>query len=112
MMALTTSPAYAEMLRDVAALDDQLALVVQAVNHSRAKHSFFASFSEDPALFVRRWVGSQRRDLENILGDSVHSGGGTNGAGAEFRRGGENGAWDTPAAREAVRYLLAKPARR
>lgn len=108
MIALTSNPQYAANMRQIAALDDQLALVIQALTHSKAKHSFYTALSKDPANFVRRWTNSQRRDLETILGEATR-GGGEDGAGPEFRRGGSNGVWDTPVAREAVRYMLAKP---
>ncbi|KAJ6113617.1 hypothetical protein N7523_006934 [Penicillium sp. IBT 18751x] len=107
MMALTQNPQYTSGLRQIASLDDQVALIVQALTHSRARHSFYTALSKDPATFLKRWVNSQRRDLETILGDAAAAGG--HGNGNEFRRGGAGSAWDTPVAREAVRYLLAKP---
>ncbi|KAJ5679110.1 hypothetical protein N7462_007354 [Penicillium macrosclerotiorum] len=106
MMALTQNPQYTAGMRQIASLDDQVALIVQALTHSRARHSFYTALSKDPATFLRRWVNSQRRDLETILGDA---GGVGDGSGPEFRRGGSEGAWETPVAKEAVRYLLAKP---
>ncbi|KAF7176777.1 hypothetical protein CNMCM7691_003937 [Aspergillus felis] len=108
MLALTQNPQYTAGLRQIAALDDQLALIVQALTHSRAKHSFYTALSKDPATFLRRWVNSQRRDLETILGEATR-GGGEDGSGPEFRRGGTESVWDTQVAREAVRYMLAKP---
>ncbi|KAK2747671.1 SWI/SNF complex component snf12 [Onygenales sp. PD_40] len=111
MLAITATPDYPNMLRQVSSLDDQLALIVQALTHSKARHAFFESLSQDPANFVKRWTSSQKRDLEIILGEATR-GGGEDGSGAEFRRGGTNSAWDTPVAAEAVRYLLAKPGAR
>ncbi|KKK12015.1 SWI-SNF complex subunit (BAF60b) [Aspergillus rambellii] len=108
MMALTQNPQYTAGMRQIALLDDQVALIIQALTHSRAKHSFFTALSKDPATFVRRWINSQRRDLETILGEAGR-GGGEDGSGPEFRRGGADGVWDTVVAREAVRYMLAKP---
>lgn len=106
MMALLQNPQYTAGMRQIANLDDQVALIVQALTHSRARHSFFTALSKDPANFVKRWVNSQRRDLETIMGD-INSGGDTNGP--EFRRGGPDSVWDTDVAREAVRYMLARP---
>ncbi|PYH41494.1 PCI-domain-containing protein [Aspergillus saccharolyticus JOP 1030-1] len=108
MIALTQNPQYTAAMRQISTLDDQVALIVQALTHSRARHSFFTALSKDPATFLRRWVNSQRRDLETILGEATR-GGGEDASGPEFRRGGTDGAWDTPVAREAVRYMLAKP---
>ncbi|KAK2765584.1 SWI/SNF complex component snf12 [Arachnomyces sp. PD_36] len=108
MLALTTSQGYPAMLRQISTYDDQLALVIQALLHAKAKHSFYTTLSKDPANFVTRWNNSQRRDLETILGEATR-GGGEDGTGPEFRRGGANGVWDTAVAKEAVRYMLAKP---
>ncbi len=107
MMALTQNTQYTAGLRQIAAMDDQVALIVQALTHSRARHSFYTALSKDPASFLRRWVNSQRRDLETILGDAN---GVADGSGPEFRRGGPDSVWENPVAKEAVRYMLAKPA--
>lgn len=61
MLALTQNPHYASGLRQIALLDDQLALIIQALTHSRARHAFFTALSKDPATFLRRWINSQRR---------------------------------------------------
>ncbi|KAL4938502.1 hypothetical protein BDV06DRAFT_215059 [Aspergillus oleicola] len=108
MLSLTQNPAYTAGMRQITALDDQVALIIQALTHSRAKHSFFTALSKDPAVFVRRWINSQRRDLETILGEAGR-GGGEDASGPEFRRGGDGSVWDTVVAHEAVRYMLAKP---
>ncbi|KAL4880056.1 hypothetical protein BJY04DRAFT_208327 [Aspergillus karnatakaensis] len=108
MLALTQNPQYTAGMRQITQLDDQVALIIQSLTHSRAKHSFFTALSKDPATFVRRWINSQRRDLETILGEAPR-GGGEDGSGPEFRRGGSDSVWDTVVAREAVRYMLAKP---
>jgi SWI/SNF-related matrix-associated actin-dependent regulator of chromatin subfamily D len=108
MMALTQNPQYTAGMRQISSLDDQVALIVQALTHSRARHSFYTALSKDPVNFVRRWVNSQRRDLETILGEATR-GGGEDGSGPEFRYGGTEGPWDTVVAKEAVRYMLAKP---
>ncbi|KAJ5408443.1 hypothetical protein N7509_002326 [Penicillium cosmopolitanum] len=80
MMALTQNPKYTAGMRQIASLDDQVALIVQALTHSHARHSFYTALSKDPVAFLRRWVNSQRRDLETIVGDSADSNG------PEFRR--------------------------
>lgn len=108
MLALTSNPQYTASLRQIGILDDELALIVQAVMHSKARHAFYTALSKDPANFVRRWLSSQRRDLETILGEAVR-GGGEDGSGPEFRRGGPDSAWSAPVAQEAVRYMLARP---
>lgn len=108
MMSLTQNPKYTAGMRQITTLDDQVALIIQSLTHSRARHSFYTALSNDPVTFVRRWVNSQRRDLETILGEAQR-GGGEDGSGPEFRRGGADGPWDSTVAREAIRYMLAKP---
>lgn len=108
MLALTSNPQYTNSIRQIGVLDDQLAVIIQAIMHSKARHSFYTALSKDPATFVRRWLRSQRRDLETILGEAVR-GGGEDGSGPEFRRGGTDSAWNAPVAREAVRYMLSRP---
>ncbi|MCJ1364329.1 hypothetical protein MMC16_003439 [Acarospora aff. strigata] len=107
MLALTTDPVYPSTLRQIATHDDQLALVIQALAHSKAKHAFFTSMSKDPANFVKRWTSSQKRDLEVILGEASR-GVDEESPGEEFRRGGESGVWGTDIVRQAVGIQLAK----
>lgn len=102
------NPQYAGMLKDVAAFDDQLATIIQAIAASKAKHSFFASMATDPANFVRQWLSSQNRDLEIIMGEAVR-GAGEEVAGDEWRRGGKDSIWATQNARESVNVMLSKP---
>ncbi|KZZ94541.1 SWI-SNF complex subunit [Ascosphaera apis ARSEF 7405] len=132
---ILSDPSYPSHLQQITSLDDQLAFIIQALGHSKAKHAFLTGYAEDPAGFIRRWISSQKRDMSIILGEGENGEGilpgrytaaATDGGdgeemgdvvgaglglGEEFRRGGENGAWDTPVAREAVRYMLAKPVR-
>jgi len=98
---------YATMLKDVAALDEQLATLIQAVAHSKAKHTFLSSMGRDPVRFVNGWLGSQKRDLEVIMGEASR-GGGEEANGDEWRRGGRDSVWATANARESVNVLLSK----
>ncbi|KAF7558371.1 hypothetical protein G7046_g5778 [Stylonectria norvegica] len=107
LLPLINNPQYATMLKDVTALDDHLAKVVQAIAVSKAKHSFFMSLSEDPANFVKNWLSSQKRDLEVIMGEASR-GGGEHASGDEWRRGGKDSVWATQNARESVNVLLSK----
>lgn len=108
MVALTSNPAYSQTLRQIAQYDDSLALIIQAIAHSKAKHNFYTAMSKDPSNFVKRWISSQKRDLEMILGEATR-GGGEDASGPEFQRGGDAGVWDSPAVRDTVRYMLARP---
>jgi SWI/SNF-related matrix-associated actin-dependent regulator of chromatin subfamily D len=107
MLAMTQNPEYAATLRQISQLDDQLAIIMQALAHSKAKHSFYMSMQVDPVNFVKRWMSSQKRDLEVILGEATR-GGEEDGSAPEFQRGGSEGVWGTQVVKEAVRYKLAK----
>lgn len=98
---------YAGMLKEVATLDDQLATIIQAIHVSKAKHDFLQSLSEDPAMFIRNWLSSQKRDLEVILGEAMR-GGGEDTNGDEWRKGGKDSVWGTINARESVNALLSR----
>jgi SWI/SNF-related matrix-associated actin-dependent regulator of chromatin subfamily D len=104
----TRNPTFTNTLASIAAHDDYLALTVQAVAHAKAKHAFFTSLSRDPVGFVRRWTSSQKRDLEVILGEATR-GGGEDGQGESWRRGGKEGVWGSVEARESVGLWLARP---
>jgi SWI/SNF-related matrix-associated actin-dependent regulator of chromatin subfamily D len=71
MVALLGSPAYAQGLREISAIDEQIAELVQEINHSKAKRDFWHAMSTDPAGFVKRWVSSQKRDLDTLNGESI-----------------------------------------
>jgi hypothetical protein len=107
LLPLINNPQYAAMLKDVTALDEQLARLVQAISASKAKHTFFTSLSEDPANFIKNWLSSQKRDLEVIMGEASR-GGGEHASGDEWRRGGKDSVWATQNARESVNVLLSK----
>ncbi|KAH0536293.1 hypothetical protein FGG08_006831 [Glutinoglossum americanum] len=112
MAAILTSPTYPATLRTLASLDDTLSHLVQAIAHSRAKHGFFEAMGRDPAGFLSRWGGSQRRDLEVILGEATRGGGEDGSAGGEeWRRGGKGGVWGSEGVRESVGLWLAKGGR-
>jgi SWI/SNF-related matrix-associated actin-dependent regulator of chromatin subfamily D len=102
-----TNPSFVGMLREVNTLDKNLALLVQAVQESKAKHSFFKSLAEDPTNFIRNWLSSQKRDLEIIMGEAPR-GGGEDASGDEWRKGGKDSVWTTSNARESVNVILSK----
>lgn len=108
MSTFLNNAGYAGMLKEVASLDEQLAIIVQAVHVSKAKHDFLKSLSEDPATFVRDWLSSQRRDLEAILGEAMRGSGGDGANGDEWRKGGKDSVWGTINARESVNALLSR----
>ncbi len=65
----TNNPAMT--LRRLATLDEHISLYTQALIQSRNKLDFLEGFSREPVTFLRRWLSSQRRDLELILGEGV-----------------------------------------
>ena len=70
------------------------------------------SFAEDPANFLKKWMGSQRRDMEVILGERWGGEEGTTMGGSEFRRGGMDGVWGSEKVREAVGSMVSKEGKR
>ena len=110
IQSLTARPEYRETLKEIAALDEQLALIVQSLNQSKARHSFFSSLAIDPSRFIRKWTSSQKKDLEMILGDSRIGTSGGEWMGDEYRRGGSEGVWGTENVRESVGLMVSKPA--
>lgn len=111
ILAVSQSPAFMQNLHTISRLDDDLAVLIQAIAHGKARHMFYREFAKDPANFIQRWLKSQKHDLEVILGEGDgRSGVGRMGdEGVEFQRGGKAGAWDSQVVWEAVRYMLAKP---
>ncbi|KAI5926073.1 putative SWI-SNF complex subunit [Camillea tinctor] len=107
MLSFLNHAGYANMLKEAAALDDQLATIVQAMHVSKAKHTFLTSLGESPATFVRDWLSSQKRDLEVIMGEAM-KGLGEEATGDEWRKGGRDSVWSTINARESVNVMLAK----
>ncbi|CAK7272754.1 SWI/SNF and RSC complex subunit Ssr3 [Sporothrix epigloea] len=102
------SPQYIGLLREISVLDEQLAVLVQAISMSKSKHEFLSGLSRDPARFVRQWLSSQKRDLDVILGESLRGGIGSDLSGDAWRRGGEDSVWASHIARESVSMHLAK----
>ncbi|KAJ1557186.1 SWI/SNF complex component snf12, partial [Cladochytrium tenue] len=41
---------------------------IEAIHQAKLKREFMLAFAKDPVNFVNRWVASQSRDLETILG--------------------------------------------
>jgi SWI/SNF-related matrix-associated actin-dependent regulator of chromatin subfamily D len=107
MLSFLNNSKYASMLKDVATLDEQLALVIQALEVSKAKHGFLESLAENPTAFVKQWLSSQQRDLDVIMGEAVRGSRG-DATGDEWRKGGKDGVWGSVNAKESVSVLLSK----
>ncbi|KAF9106945.1 SWI SNF, matrix associated, actin dependent regulator of chromatin, sub d, member 1 [Mortierella sp. GBA35] len=56
--------------KQIYAQDEQIMQYIQSMHNSKTKRDFLLRFANDPADFLDRWVASQSRDLEVILGES------------------------------------------
>nr|POE92352.1 swi/snf and rsc complexes subunit ssr3 [Quercus suber] len=102
-----TSKRHIQDLQQIVRTDEDLALLVQKLHHTNAKRKFHENLAKDPANFVRRWVSSQKRDLEVVLAEATR-GGSEDAGGDEWRRGGETGLWGSQLAQESVGMWLAR----
>ncbi|KAI7215084.1 hypothetical protein KC333_g5665 [Hortaea werneckii] len=102
-----TSKSHLTTLQQIVKTDDDLALLVQKIQHTNAKRKFYDNLARDPTNFVKRWISSQQRDLEVILAEATR--GGDEGANSEeWRKGGEDGVWGSTMAKESVGLWLAR----
>ncbi|CAO3594867.1 unnamed protein product [Absidia cylindrospora] len=56
--------------KQIMELDDKIVQCVQSINNSKIKRDFLLQFSKHPVEFINKWIASQARDLEVILGES------------------------------------------
>ncbi|KAG0260111.1 SWI SNF, matrix associated, actin dependent regulator of chromatin, sub d, member 1 [Mortierella polycephala] len=56
--------------KQIHAQDEQIMQYIQSMHNSKTKRDFLLRFANNPADFLDRWVASQSRDLEVILGES------------------------------------------
>ncbi|EXJ87692.1 hypothetical protein A1O1_04617 [Capronia coronata CBS 617.96] len=103
-LKMTQNPQHQTQLREIAELDDHLAVLVQAIHHSKARHDFFTGMANDPVGFCKKWMASQKKDLSVILAEAEKG----DFSGLEFAKGGKDGVWNTDLVKEAVRYRMAK----
>lgn len=52
----------------------QAAILAQQVHNSQLKRNFLSAFADDPAGFINKWLESQSRDLESVLGSGPSEG--------------------------------------
>lgn len=101
-----SSPLLASSLSEITALNEQIALIIQSIAESKAKHTFLSALAKDPQGFVKQWMSSQGRDLEVIMGEALR-GGAEDTNGEEFRRGGKDGVWGSQPVKETINLMLA-----
>lgn len=121
------NPNWVPDLLAIKDLDEQLALVIQRMKTSKARHTFYRGLEKDPVTFLKMWNSSQTHDLKTIIGDSVsetawyvqstgNAAGGrdwtvhrnNNLPGDEWRRGGDRGIWGSQGVRESVALMVNK----
>ncbi|CAG8549156.1 3361_t:CDS:10 [Ambispora gerdemannii] len=56
--------------REIQELDEKIMQCVQSINNSKTKRDFMMKFARSPAEFIQKWIASQSRDLEIILGET------------------------------------------
>lgn len=98
---MTQRPDHIATLQQIRKLDDELAVVIQAIHHHKARYDFFSSMAKDPKKFMERWLSSQKRDLSVFMGEMERG----DVAGMEFAGA---DVWNSEAVKEAVRYRLAR----
>lgn len=95
-------------LQALALKDQHLALLIQATGKTQRKHSFLTQMAKDPVTFTKRWMASQKRDLEVILGEDGRFANSEDLAG-EWSKGGKDGVWGKGKVRDAVGVLVQRP---
>lgn len=55
--------------REISTLEQQLMAIIHRIHSHRLKREFMLAFANDPVHFIQRWLDSQSRDLEVLLGD-------------------------------------------
>ena len=100
-------PAKLQDLKDMIAIKERVVRLLQAIRECVARHEFYTSYTKDPVRFLEKYLSSQKRDMEIILGDS-RVGNGREWMGAEFRRGGSSAVWESEAVREAAGLMVAQ----
>lgn len=93
-------------MREISDLNNQTAILIQALIQGKSRHVFFEGLAKNPTTFLRRWLGSQQRDLE-IMGGEAGRGGGEGADSDEWRKGGKHGIWGTRRAKECVGVMVA-----
>ncbi|KAG2173269.1 hypothetical protein INT43_004643 [Umbelopsis isabellina] len=67
---MMTTVAGTNTQKEILALDDKIVQCVQSINNSKIKRDFLLQFAGSPVEFINKWIASQARDLEIILGES------------------------------------------
>jgi SWI/SNF-related matrix-associated actin-dependent regulator of chromatin subfamily D len=71
MHAAVQSLESGPMLDGIMAAEDEVASLAHQIRTGREKRNFLNEFAKDPADFVNKWLSSQARDLDQILGNEI-----------------------------------------
>lgn len=105
-----TNPEHVKAWKLIKEKDAEICILIQALKMSKARWDFFSNIAKDPAGYLTKWLSSQTRDLEVLLGDAQR-GGAEDGQSEEFRRGGDDSVWKTESVAQACRMYLASEKR-
>ncbi|QRV90415.1 SWI/SNF complex protein [Ceratobasidium sp. AG-Ba] len=61
---------------EIQSLEDKISQMIAQITSLSLKREFCKSFAAEPQLFIQRWIESQARDLDNILGQGGMAGSG------------------------------------
>ncbi|KAJ8656680.1 hypothetical protein O0I10_007527 [Lichtheimia ornata] len=67
---MIASVASTQAQKEVLALDDKIVQCVQNINNSKSRRDFLLHFAQHPVNFINKWIATQTRDLEAVVGDS------------------------------------------
>ncbi|KAI9245743.1 hypothetical protein BY458DRAFT_528491 [Sporodiniella umbellata] len=59
-----------QVQKDILALDDKVVQCVQSISNSKIKRDFLMRFSTHPKEFMNKWINSQAREIEAVLGET------------------------------------------
>ncbi|KAI8994456.1 hypothetical protein BDB01DRAFT_846506, partial [Pilobolus umbonatus] len=56
--------------KEILGMDDKIIQCIQSIDNSKVKRDYLLQFSQKPIEFINKWIASQARDLEIILGET------------------------------------------
>jgi SWI/SNF-related matrix-associated actin-dependent regulator of chromatin subfamily D len=71
MHAAVQSLEAGSTLEGIMAAEDEVAALAHQIRTGREKRDFLNGFAQDPAGFINRWMASQARDLDIVLGNEI-----------------------------------------
>lgn len=56
--------------KDVSAYDNEITSLIQKIKGAYSRYDFYSQLAEDPVPFLDKWLASQNRDINLLVGDS------------------------------------------